>query len=254
MFIQKSNSDTAVDNIHANHSDFLFHSDYRYFEYVGKMYGTVSLPGHSPVIKTISSKKKSTSYGVFTQHFHSVLINVPFPVSSDVMCFIVGSSGQPFGGAIPVQSNGDAYRAVSASVVGNQVEINSKCVTVNDGIGAYTFSGYLYCFKVAKKGAYGTFPNIMFSATPDRVIFGEGKFNSDVPYMQLRSSADQTMPVTRDVALYSGHGTNTSIGPYPYRNNYYTIEMSYRLGDYQFKTEKMGSYPPAPTVYYMGPV
>lgn len=262
MFIQKSNSDSALDNIHANHSDFIFHSDYRYFEFVGKTYVTVSLPGHSAVIKTVSSKKKSNSYGVFMEHLHTASISVPFYVSPDAMCFIVSPSGAPFGGAIPVQSNGDAYRAVSASGDGTRVIISSKCVTVNNSIGAYTFSGYVYCFRVVKKGDYGTFPNVMFSATPDRVIFGEGKFNSDIPYMQLRSSADQAMPVTKDRTVYSGHGQNDSRyslnsdslnGP-PYWPHYYTIEMSFKLGSYQFKTEKMGSYPPTPSLYYIGPV
>ena len=198
LFVQKSNNDAALNDIQTNIKDFKFHSDFSYFRIVATKTQTITFPSHGIVTFTVTSKKNSNTMAIPWLHSTHFSISMPSTVQNSDFIMVFDQSGYPVASSVPIQSNGDARRVLSFSTAGGGVSIQSQAYTHTNSIPAMSRTYTIYVYRIADTA--GTNPGVLFSAQAGRVTFGQGKFDSNTPFL-YRTVSNFGIVLTKDKTI-----------------------------------------------------
>ena len=186
LFVQKSNNDAALNDIQTNIKDFKFHSDFSYFRIVATKTQTITFPAHNIVTFTSSSKKKTWTSAIPWLHTTGFSISMPSTVNNNDFIMVYDNSGYPVASSVPIQYNGDAQRVLTFAASGGGVFIQSQAYTHTNSIPSIRRTYTIHAYRVANTS--GTNPGVLFSAQAGRVTFGQGKFDSNTPFLYKTGS------------------------------------------------------------------
>ncbi|MGB0662778.1 MAG: hypothetical protein ACPGMR_03205 [Pontibacterium sp.] len=189
-FVQKYGGDERLGDVHANIDAFSFHSDFLPFMEIGFADGAVTLPQLNPTFVSTSVGKDDVTKSVPVEHINEFL--VPGIVCDSQQDYVIGyekAGGSLIGGATMVQKVGESHRTVSIRHLGSSLYIRDRGITGRDTLPAFTLNYRIHAFRV--DASYKTHPGTLAELRPQRVIFAEGRFDSDRRYLYKDPPSDQ---------------------------------------------------------------
>lgn len=247
LFVQKSNNDAALNDIQTNIKDFKFHSDFSYFRIVATKTQTITFPSHGVVTHRFSTKKRTTTFAIPWMHTSSFLITMPSNTLNTDFVMVYDASGYPVTSSIPIQSNGDARRTLTFVPSAGSVLVQGLAYTHTNSIPATSRTFTVIVYRIADTVA--TNPGVLFSSQAGRVTFGQGKFDSNTPYLYRTNSGfgvvltkDRTVDTARYYVSFSEPGWSGD------RGGAWHLRYSVNFGSYKIN---FGGHPylPNPTIY-----
>lgn len=188
MFLQTGTSDVAAQNPARYPERFHFHSDFTYFRLVGESSGSVTFRGFDKQTRTVSYEGKkgkgggSDTFDVPAVYPQTISKSLGFTLPASATASVYNpSNNQPIPGFFLAQSSGSSFRLVTMSVAGGQIVFRSQAHTFASGIGSLTLNYKVYIFGLSI--TEGSDPGVLLRIEPGRVTFGQGKFDTNVPYL-----------------------------------------------------------------------
>jgi hypothetical protein len=243
MFVQNSTNDAALSNIWANTSDFKFHSNFKYFGYVGEITTSVDLPAFSAVSYEIPGKKSSSTNYATTKHSVTLYYNLPNYVGANSFVSATVNGNVVCSNTI-VQQNGDAIRTLLLHVSGNTVILTINGVTAFDSLPAINVTLGVKAYELLD--TEGTDPDALLRIDDGRVTFGRGKFDSDSQFLREYVKSGSDIATTKDKTMSAG--LVQKLDSYSY--SYYAIRYSYNFDGQSFSIDGH-PLPATPSVVYM---
>lgn len=258
LAVQTDSDDSKLNNPYAYLANFKFHSDFSLFRYIAQATFSVSFPAYTAQTVTVNDKKNSSTAYKPVSHSSSVNYNLGTSVSStDFVIASVQNQDAPIASSTIVQRNNTSFRRLNLSLSGTTITVEEDTLTYRDNLPSYAETLNAYVFAVANSA--GSDPGVLLRAELGRVTFGQGKLDSEVPYLtevvasslSLLNSGVLTKDRTLNHSLYrysytSDWGVTQSGFDWDANNRH--VGMAYRFGTLE---EKIGTvdYPPAPALY-----
>lgn len=243
MFIQKSNSNTNTLNPLANVSDFVFHSDYQFFQQVEHIITTLTFPAHERRSIQTRGSKKGGSSTTFVPAAHATSMIIPTTTSLGNGFFVFANihNGGAIVHGISVQESGDARRSLAFGKSAGNILITSAGYTHTSPLPSFTVTLEMTVYKIAN--TTGSDPSKLLRMQPNWVTFGRGKFDSNTPFL-YKSNAPQAVTLTKSMPLrmelWLRPSDNTS-GDAPLGT--YQIRYSFNLLSHKYSSDNAPYWP-----------
>ena len=237
MFIQKSNSNSNAASPLANVDDFIFHSDFRFFEEVEHIVTSLTFPSHERrSIQTRGSKKggSQTTY-VPAAHTTSTIVSTSVHLTNGFFVFARIQNGGAIVHGIPIQESGDARRSLAFGKSGGDILITSAGYTHINPLPALTVTLEITVYKIAN--TVGSDPSKLLRMEPGRITFGRGKFDSNTPFL-YETTSTQAVLLTKSMPMYMEtwlRPSDNTLGSAPLGT--LQIRYSFNLLDYKYRSD-----------------
>lgn len=208
-----------------------FHSDFNYISVTDTVTGQVTLPAVSAWTGFPTAPSSGQRYNTYQLFAHG-LSEQPFVVGR-ILDFPSVGENLALSGSVPIQGNNYGFaRWLTLGADETHVLLHEQTIThVDSGIAAITLDYEVQVSDLTVESFNGDAPGgEVLKITPNRMILGEGRFDSDKKYVKKATVSDEQMRLvggkTIDIEYYvHNYGPGANFG---------TVIWKYSNGDYEY--------------------